>query len=124
MSSNGLIETFCGDQLFWESNLSWNTTDPQFTECFQVVVFNGFPVSLLIFTILTHICREKKLPFDPTKWTFLKWTRLILIMFACLSNLIYSFILTQRYYSIQDRVLLTFTVFQLIKSTCYVSRKF
>lgn len=73
----------------------------------------------MILTILTHAFREKS--FDLGNWTFLKWTRLTLIIFACLANILYSSLLTQRYYKTQYRVLLAYTIIQLVKAACYVS---
>uniref|UniRef100_T1L5E6 Uncharacterized protein n=1 Tax=Tetranychus urticae TaxID=32264 RepID=T1L5E6_TETUR len=117
MSSSQLVQTICGDNVFWDSQLSWNTTNPRLTECFQVTLLTGFPVGIMILTILTHAFREKR--FDRNNWTFLKYIRLIAIIFASFINILYSLIITNHYYKEQYRVLLTYSIIQLVKATCY-----
>ena len=38
--------TFCRDS-FWNSSLTWNTTHPQFTECFEDTILIGIPCLVL-----------------------------------------------------------------------------
>ena len=51
------FEEFCGGE-FWNSSFTWNTEDPDFTECFQNTLLAWLPAAFLLFTT----------PFEVTSW--------------------------------------------------------
>ena len=56
-SSMAGFEEFCGGEL-WNSSFTWNTEDPDFTECFQNTVLAWLPAAFLLLTT----------PFEVTSW--------------------------------------------------------
>ena len=51
------FQEFCGGE-FWNSSFSWNTEDPDFTECFQNTLLAWLPAAFLLLTT----------PFEVTSW--------------------------------------------------------
>ena len=43
---SGKNASFCNGQ-FWDTNLIWNTDDPDLTECFRDTILVGIPCALL-----------------------------------------------------------------------------
>ncbi|GAB6030102.1 Multidrug resistance-associated protein 1 [Chamberlinius hualienensis] len=65
------MEEFCGGKPFWDIHLTWNTTNPDFTECFQQTVLTWIPCALLWLTspieiYILYRSRNQKIP-----WTIL-----------------------------------------------------
>ena len=46
-SSLSVFEEFCGGE-FWDVYTTWNTTNPDFTDCFHKTVLAWIPAVLLI----------------------------------------------------------------------------
>nr|CAD7573697.1 unnamed protein product [Timema californicum] len=76
MADEGL-DTFCGS-VFWDTNLTWNTTDPDLTPCFQKTVLVWIPCSFLwLFSSLeTYYILHSKTKNVP--WNWLNISKIIL----------------------------------------------
>ncbi|XP_022900245.2 multidrug resistance-associated protein 1 isoform X2 [Onthophagus taurus] len=85
MASSGLDE-FCGSE-FWNSNLTWYTTDPDFTRCFEQTVLVWIPCMYLwIFCSLevSYILQSKR---SDIPWNFLNLSKLfvnLLLFVLCI----------------------------------------
>ena len=42
------FDEFCGSK-FWDSQVTWNTTDPDFTPCFEKTILVWTPAVVLLF---------------------------------------------------------------------------
>ncbi|KAK7503669.1 hypothetical protein BaRGS_00005208, partial [Batillaria attramentaria] len=58
-----VMEQLC-DSPFWDANLTWNNTWPEFTECFQNVALIGGPCVMLWITSLFHAFYLSRSPDD------------------------------------------------------------
>lgn len=71
------LESFCGGQQFWDFNLTWNTTDPDFTECFQKTVLSWLPsVVLGLLSPIELYFLHKSRGYIP--WTILNVTKMVM----------------------------------------------
>lgn len=82
------MDDFCGGQPFWDVNVVWNTTNPDFTECFQKTVLSWVPCGLLwlMSPIEIYFLSRQKGGYIP--WTILNLTRTfvcaVLVLFTTL----------------------------------------
>ncbi|CAG2053140.1 unnamed protein product [Timema podura] len=76
MAEEGM-DSFCGS-VFWDTNLTWNTTDPDLTPCFQKTVLVWIPCSFLwLFSSLeTYYILHSKTKNVP--WNWLNISKIIL----------------------------------------------
>ncbi|XP_045495079.1 multidrug resistance-associated protein 1 isoform X4 [Colias croceus] len=77
MSYNSTLDEFCGSK-FWDSNLTWYTSNPEFTPCFEKTVLIWIPCGYLWLTALLDTyyilhSKEKNIP-----WNILNITKLII----------------------------------------------
>ncbi|XP_049823779.1 multidrug resistance-associated protein 1 isoform X4 [Aethina tumida] len=80
--ANGTLDLFCGSD-FWDYNLSWNTTDPDLTKCFERTVLVWFPCAFLwTFSILEiyYITNSKKRDIP---WNWLNVSKLVVTAALC-----------------------------------------
>jgi hypothetical protein len=68
---------FCTSPL-WDSKLSWNTTDPDFTECFQSTVLVWIPCAFLwlMLPLKAYSVLYSSMKID--RWTWMSSTKIIL----------------------------------------------
>ncbi|XP_038214944.1 multidrug resistance-associated protein 1 isoform X4 [Zerene cesonia] len=77
MSYNSTLDEFCGSK-FWDSNLTWYTSNPEFTPCFERTVLIWIPCGYLWLTALLDTyyilhSKEKNIP-----WNILNISKLII----------------------------------------------
>ena len=60
-----VFEDFCGGK-FWDLSVTWNTNDPDFTQCFENTVLAWVPAGFLILVT----------PFEVTSWQDSKCPRI------------------------------------------------
>ena len=48
-------EDFCGNSTFWDFDLIWNNTQPDFTPCFQRTILSWIPLAVIIFFCLFEV---------------------------------------------------------------------
>ncbi|XP_023225674.1 multidrug resistance-associated protein 1-like [Centruroides sculpturatus] len=97
--ASSALEVFCGST-FWDSQLTWNTSSPEFTSCFQKTVLVWMPCGFLwLFAPLeTYYLLKSSARNIP--WTWLSISKIIIICFLCilcLGDLAYSSIQTLHY---------------------------
>ncbi|XP_067133640.1 multidrug resistance-associated protein 1-like [Centruroides vittatus] len=97
--ASSALEVFCGST-FWDSQLTWNTSSPEFTPCFQKTVLVWMPCGFLwLFAPLeTYYLLKSSARNIP--WTWLSISKIIIICFLCilcLGDLAYSSIQTLHY---------------------------
>ncbi|XP_045474208.1 multidrug resistance-associated protein 1 isoform X6 [Harmonia axyridis] len=83
MSLNStILDRFCGSQ-FWDNSLSWNTTDPDLTVCFERTVLVWIPCLFLwglSFFDVSYILNSKN---KDIPWNWLNVSKFILTLFLC-----------------------------------------
>nr|XP_042910729.1 multidrug resistance-associated protein 1 [Parasteatoda tepidariorum] len=73
-----MIGNFCSEK-FWDLNQTWNSQVPDFSNCFQDIVFVTTPSA--IFSIIFLICvwrLRKRHSLNPLPWTWLNISKLVL----------------------------------------------
>ncbi|XP_041981791.1 multidrug resistance-associated protein 1 isoform X4 [Aricia agestis] len=75
-SYNSTLDDFCGSK-FWDSNLTWYTEDPEFTECFEKTVLIWVPCAYLWLAALLDAyyilhSKERNIP-----WNILNISKLV-----------------------------------------------
>ncbi|KAK9886056.1 hypothetical protein WA026_014839 [Henosepilachna vigintioctopunctata] len=85
-SSSSSMDEFCGSK-FWDSQLSWNTTDPDLTSCFERTVLVWTPIALLsVFSFFeVHYSLNSKARNIP--WNFLNVSKLSITLFLCVLSI-------------------------------------
>ncbi|CRL02864.1 CLUMA_CG015851, isoform A [Clunio marinus] len=85
-------ETFCKDD-FWDSELSWRESEPDFTFCFKQTVLVWTPCGFLWLFSLLDLMRRRNSRYRDIPWSFLNVTKsitlflLICVMFFDMSML-------------------------------------
>ncbi|XP_044754614.1 multidrug resistance-associated protein 1 isoform X1 [Coccinella septempunctata] len=80
--NSSVLDRFCGSK-FWDTSLSWNTTDPDLTVCFERTVLLWIPcVFLWSFSFLevSYILNSKN---KDIPWNWLNVSKFILTLFLC-----------------------------------------
>jgi hypothetical protein len=49
------FKSLCGDNPFWDGNLTWNTDLPEFSSCFRKAVFIWGPCSVFWLILPFHV---------------------------------------------------------------------
>lgn len=91
--ANSTLDNFCGSE-FWNTNLTWNTDDPEFTKCFEKTVLVWIPCfflwtfsSLEVYYLLKS--KRRNIP-----WSWLNISKLVvtgILSILCLSDLVKAF---------------------------------
>ncbi|OQV14983.1 Multidrug resistance-associated protein 1 [Hypsibius exemplaris] len=77
---------FCSDA-FWDRNLTWNTSQPDLTQCFQTTVLAWVPTAFLILTIPLQYYSVSQLTGKGKNWTLLSLTKMIFLVILILVSL-------------------------------------
>ncbi|KAH1017925.1 hypothetical protein HUJ05_008511 [Dendroctonus ponderosae] len=89
---NSNLDKFCGST-FWNTTLTWNTNDPQFTPCFEKTVLSWIPC-LFIWTFSPmNLYYQKTSPNKSIPWNWKNFAKLLvnaLVCAVCLSDFISS----------------------------------
>ncbi|KAK9886064.1 hypothetical protein WA026_014848 [Henosepilachna vigintioctopunctata] len=86
MLSESSLDKFCGSK-FWDSSLSWNTSDPDLTICFEKTILLWIPsVFLWIFSFLEvfYILNSKS---RDVHWNWLNISKLSITIFLCFQSI-------------------------------------
>ncbi|KAL3269849.1 hypothetical protein HHI36_008907 [Cryptolaemus montrouzieri] len=81
------LDKFCGSK-FWDTSLSWNTTDPDLTSCFERTVLAWLPCAFLwIFSFLEvfYILNSKN---KDVPWNWLNGSKLFITLFLCVLSIV------------------------------------
>ena len=86
------FKSFCNGSL-WDSEVTWNTADPKFTQCFQSTILSWIP--LLVWIILSPIqiilCkRSKHFKIPPNILNVSKIIFTICLVVCTISRFVYS----------------------------------
>ncbi|XP_076338372.1 multidrug-Resistance like Protein 1 isoform X1 [Tachypleus tridentatus] len=87
------LEVFCGTSAFWDPELTWNTTTPDFTACFQKTVLLWIPFGFLwmMAPLETYYLLKSTSRFIP--WTGINVSKLVItsaLAILALADLSYS----------------------------------
>nr|XP_042911624.1 multidrug resistance-associated protein 1-like [Parasteatoda tepidariorum] len=71
-------DRFCQDK-FWDLDQTWNSQVPDFSSCFQDVIFVIIPAAIFSFIFINCIWRlRKRKSLNPLPWTWLNISKLVL----------------------------------------------
>ncbi|XP_035225144.1 multidrug resistance-associated protein 1-like [Stegodyphus dumicola] len=79
MMVHKLLDEFCGTP-FWDSELTWNSTNPDITPCFQATVLTWVPCAFLWLFAPLECYFQKKSQSKPLPWTALNITRIMVAL--------------------------------------------
>ncbi|XP_018568582.1 multidrug resistance-associated protein 1-like [Anoplophora glabripennis] len=91
--SNSTLDNFCGSE-FWNTNLTWNTNDPDFTKCFQKTVLVWIPCFFLWAFSSFEVYYLIKSKRRDIPWNWLNISKLVvtgILSILCLSDLVNAF---------------------------------
>ncbi|XP_076273672.1 multidrug resistance-associated protein 1-like [Rhynchophorus ferrugineus] len=87
------MDNFCGSS-FWNTSLTWNTTDPDFTTCFEKTALVLLPVGVFWSFLPLELLFLKKSFYKPIAWNWrnvlkqtINWLLVLLCLFEFLSNI-------------------------------------
>ena len=67
-------ERFCGAN-FWSSNLTWNSPNPDFTDCFHKTILSWCPSLMLAIFSINEFLLFKSNKNKPISWNFYNLTK-------------------------------------------------
>ncbi|GAB6029962.1 Multidrug resistance-associated protein 1 [Chamberlinius hualienensis] len=82
-------EPVCGELPFWDYATFWNTTTPDFTECFHHTILIWVPCAFLwLFTPL-KLWFSVKSPYRSIPWTLLNISKLVFCIVLCILDVVH-----------------------------------
>ncbi|XP_063535449.1 multidrug resistance-associated protein 1 [Cydia strobilella] len=131
MSFESPLDRFCGSK-FWDTNLTWNTDNPELTECFEKTVLIWVPciylwLAAFLDTYYIINSKERNIPWNPLNISKLIITSLLIVLtFVDLGTTVHRFsrqeedVFNVDYYTPIVKIL----TFSLSATLLYYNRKY
>ncbi|KAG1678450.1 Multidrug resistance-associated protein 1 [Nymphon striatum] len=110
---------FCTTPL-WNESLTWNTANPEFTECFQETILVWIPTFFLLLSVPYEACMLSHRTYNPIAWNYKIISKLSLLLLLIIAQLTETIMLLATY----DRSVFNFFLTQKEISSILLSITF